>query len=240
MDGTGWIYDLEFRQFAGPEVDDEMPPLPAMADLHAALQQPVDTVAVSLDEGLYRLRFAGEVTTETGIVGQDLTETFYGEVDQTFRASGPPRSDPGTARRRRGRGQQPRGRSRAVSPQRLCVRLRGLGLLRHGDINTEHSWTYLEGDLSVGSEYSLQLVPDLADDVWLYGQAWSVEDREIAGTTWRKALEYMYVVDLGIQIAIDPEGHEIGYIRSYLYGSTVFVPEVGPVACHERHVLAPE
>ena len=32
---------------------------------------------------------------------------------------------------------------------------------------------YLDGDLAVGTEFSMQLVPDLADDIWLYGRIWS-------------------------------------------------------------------
>ncbi len=32
----------------------------------------------------------------------------------------------------------------------------------------------------------------------------------------------------------------IGSYRTYYYGSTLFVPEFGPIACDERHLLAPD
>jgi len=258
-DGTSWIYDLEYGHYAGLAIDDEEPPLPSMEDLHAALQEPVDTEELSLDLGLYRLRFDGEVTTESGAVGQDLVETFYGEVDLTLRAADDARSveqrflrtlarvrpdlRPAIQARLGGEMAGTKDLAAATAPFFLgayAFAYEDSGYYGYGDLNTEHAWTYLEGDLSVGSEFALQLVSDLTDDVWLYGRIWSIEDREIAGVTWSHALESMYVVDLGVQIVTDDEGNQIGYFRSYMYGTTIFVPDVGPVACHERHVLAPD
>ncbi len=255
-DGTGWIYDLEYRSFDGPEISPEPPPLPTMEELHDALQQPVGYDEVNLDEGLYRIRFEGTVTTESGVVGQDLVETFYsavsGKVSTTsnardferrfLRALVRARADlrPAIAARL---GEELDG-AKSLEDVRYPFFLgayafayEDTGYYGYGDLDTAHAWTYLEGDLTVGSGFTLQLVPDLANDIWLYGRVWSVGDREIAGVTWPNALEAMYVVDFGIQIVTNEMGEEIGSFHSYFYGTTVFAPAVGPIACLERHVL---
>ena len=54
---------------------------------------------------------------------------------------------------------------------------------------------------------------------------------------WPAALECMYVVDLGVTEFADEEGDLLGSARSGMYGATIDVPEVGPVASHERRVL---
>jgi len=255
-DGTEWVYDLEYGQFEGPDVSEEPPPLPSMEDLHAALQQPVDADQLGLDVGLYRLLFDGQVTTETGVVGQDLVEAFYSEVDPLLRETGDARSceqrllrtlararpdlRPAILKRLGGAADWSKDLADARSPFFLgayAFAFEDSGYYAYGDLDTEHAWTYLEGDLSVGSEFSLQLVPEIADDIWLHGRVWSVEDRDISGIAWPNALEYLYVVDLGVQTATDEGGEVIGYVHPYVYGTTVFVPEVGPVACHERHVI---
>ena len=49
------------------------------------------------------------------------------------------------------------------------------GYYWYGDLSNRHSWIYLEGDLlTVGTEFSIQLVPEFIDDAWLYGRIWAV------------------------------------------------------------------
>ena len=114
------------------------------------------------------------------------------------------------------------------------------GYYAYGDLDTEHSWIFLQGDLSVGSEFSLQLVPDLADDIWLYGRIWSIGDRTVGGEAGSNVLECMYVIDMGIQEATDEQGGVLGEYRSYMYYSVLFAPEYGPIMSTERQVLAPD
>ena len=50
-EGTQWVYDFDFNQYAGPDLTDPPPPLPSLADLHAALQLPIPTDLIEADEG---------------------------------------------------------------------------------------------------------------------------------------------------------------------------------------------
>ena len=114
------------------------------------------------------------------------------------------------------------------------------GYFGYGDLNTERRWVYLGDSLAVGTEFTLQIVPDLADDIWLYGRIWSIGDRSVNGVTWHNVVECMYAFDFGVQEAVDEDGNIVDYFHSYIYGTTLFVPEVGPIACDERHMLAPD
>ncbi len=253
-DGTQWVYDFAFKQYVGPDITDPPPPLPSLADLHAALQLSIPTDLIEADAGLYRLEFDGQVTTHSGVTAQRLVGTI----------------------------ETVRGGARAVDSERALllavararpdcrdVVLARLGLTRdalkslddarepyflgsyafafedsgyfgYGDISTHHSWVYLADDVAVGTEFSLQLVPEILDDAWLYGRVWSVGDRVVEGVAWDNVVECMYAVDLGVQAVMNEDGESVGSVRVYFYGTTLFVPEVGPIACDERHVLAPE
>jgi hypothetical protein len=257
-DGNDWVYDLEFNVHAAQEAVDPVPPLPTMAELHTALGQPIATEQISSDPGLYRLTFEGNVTTDTGVTGQNLVERVYDVVWEERKSASPAGDDDFLRTLARSRPDL-----RPAIAERLGLPAESLdksldeaghlfflgayafaaedsGYFGYGDLNTQHAWVYLEGDLEVGSTFSLQLVPDLTDDVWLYGEIWSVGDREVGGVQYANVVECMYLVDMGIANVTDAYGNPEGEFRSYMYGVTLFVPELGPVACQERRIVAPD
>jgi len=256
-DGERWTYDLQYAVHEGLAPSEEPPPLPTMAALHAALRQPVTPPQQSLDTGLYRLEFAGEITSETGITGQDLVETVYAPIagETVLRSAARRHEESFLALVARLRPDL-----RATIAERWGVRpgvadksLADMGTLfflgayvfaaedtgyyGYGDVSTDHTWAYLEGDLTPGSSWSLELLGG-GSDLWLHGRIWSVGEQEIGGRVHTNAVEVMYLVDLGVQQEVDEQGNILGRARSYMYGTTLFVPDVGPVACVERHVFA--
>lgn len=256
-DGTRWTYDLRYAVHDGPEPSEDVPPLPTMEELHAALQQPVDTPQQTLDSGLYRLEFDGEITSETGVTGQDLVESVYAPVggERSMRWE-PARYEERflqlVARFRPdlreaiggGAGEVPTAPDKELDEMGTLYFLgayvfaaEDTGYYGYGDVSTGHAWSYLEGDLTPGSSWSLELLGG-GSDLWLHGQIWSVGEQEIGGQVHPEAVTVLYVVDLGVQQEADDEGNLIGMTRSYMSGITVFAPGVGPVACTERHVFA--
>ncbi len=252
-DGTQWVYDFDFNQYAGPDLTDTPPPLPSLADLHAALQLPIPTDLIEADAGTYRLEFDGQVTTESGVTAQRLVGTIE-SVRGGFRAVDSQRELLLSIARAR-----PDCRDAVLA--RLGLTLDALkslddarapyflgsyafafedsGYFGYGDVSTHHSWVYLATDVAVGTEFSLQLLPEVFDDAWLYGRVWSVGERVVEGVAWDNVVECMYAVDLGVQEVMNEDGELIGRVRVHFYGTTLFVPEIGPIACDERHVLAP-
>jgi hypothetical protein len=255
VDGTQWVYDIEFNQHLGPEFSDQPPPLPSFEELHAALQLPIPTELLESDEGLYRLRFEGQLTTESGVTAQKLVGRIYTELGGPPRIVDSQRSLLLAIARAR-----PDCRAAILAKLGLtpdaqkslddahepfflgayAFAFEDSGYYGYGDLSDRHSWIYLEGDLAVGTEFSIQLVPELIDNAWLYGRIWAVGDRVVEGVAWSNVVECMYAIDLGVQTSTDENGEVIGSYRTYYYGATLFVPEFGPIACDERHVLAPE
>lgn len=107
-----------------------------------------------------------------------------------------------------------------------------IGLWR--DAIADWSWWVLTDDLSVGASFTMQLVPDLATDVYLHGTVRGFEETVSTGAgTWSDAVIMDYVVDLGTQAFTDEGGNEIGTVVNELRGWVAFVPNVGPVASSE-------
>jgi hypothetical protein len=233
------------------KIDDA--PIPSMEVLHDFLEAPMIGVVMDEAEGLYRLGFDGVVTTESGATGQMVAETFFIDPDDYTKSSAD--VDPVLAMV-----WQARPDLRPVMAARYGMTEKAVeqiimapyflggyafayedsGYFGYGDLDQNHSWVYLEGDLSVGSEFSLQLVPGLADDIWLYGRIWGVGDLTVNGIAYENVLECMYVVDMGIQTATDESGEVIGTSHNYMYGNSFFETELGPVAGTERRVLGPD
>ncbi len=255
-DGTGWIYDFAYGEYEGPAVTDSAPPLPSLQELHDALDVPVTGVVINEGLGLYRLRFDGIVTTDSGVLAQNIVGTLYNEAEKS--GTGTVGASDGERRllqliARVRPDLRPRILARLGANADALKSLDGVdlpyflggyafasedsGYYGYGDLNTSHSWVYLEGDLAVGSRFSLQLLPDLTDDIWLYGQIWSIGDRFVGGVAWPNVLECMYAIDLGLVQLTDEGGGTIGEFRPCLYGSTLFAPEFGPIAGRERRVV---
>lgn len=248
VDGTDWAYDFQFQVSAG--LEDTGEDLPTMEALHQALLVPVATEQISLDEGIYRQTWNGHVTTDSGITALNMDVTIYSDVNGEMRTPGGngllqliaqarPDLRPGIEQhigsRLVDKSLTEAGQMFFLSPYAFAVE--DSGYFGYGDIDQNHSWVFLTDDLEVGAEFAHQLVPGLAEDIWLYGRVWSVGDFTVGETTYHQALECMYVIDLGIQEVVDEEGNILASGRSYSYGRTVFVPEVGPVFCQERRAL---
>jgi hypothetical protein len=237
-DQTTWSYDIVLTMM---ETDTTAVPsdvLPSLEELRADLESGMSGVVASRDTAVYTAMLDGMVTTDTGMVGQH----FVGSIEQEGKAARV--AEPGRALLDRLALARPE-LGLAPSTKEFIgggpVLLGGYafaaedtGYYSYGDVDTIHSWTYLERSLRPGTEFSLQLVRPLADDVWLHGRIWSVGDRSFGGRTWRSAVECVYLVDMGLQQVVDENGELLGEGRSLIWGRIWYVQDVGPVAFQER------
>jgi hypothetical protein len=106
------------------------------------------------------------------------------------------------------------------------------------EVEPDFGWWSLTDDLTNGATWSKQLVPSLADDVWLYGTVASVSATvETAAGTFTNAVQMDYLVDQGEQLLTNEQGEVIGTGRSEVSGTVYFVPDVGPVQSFEQFEL---
>ena len=98
------------------------------------------------------------------------------------------------------------------------------------------SWWYVTDALSVGSEWTLQLIPDIANDVFLHGR---VVDQftqiDVGGQTFTNVLVMEYRVDFGELTISDESGQLIGTARAETTGRISFGMDVGPLRMFEDH-----
>ena len=102
----------------------------------------------------------------------------------------------------------------------------------------DHStWIYLTRSLWVGAEFTYQLVPDLADDVFLHG---TVESNSATVTTaagtFDNAVKVAYEIDYGESVGTDETGQPWGTLVSKTVGHVHYVPDVGPVDTLEEFI----
>lgn len=102
------------------------------------------------------------------------------------------------------------------------------------DALADWSWWWLTDDLSVGASFMLQLIPDLADDVFLTGTVRTQNGVVMTpAERFASALIVDYVIDYGETIVTSDDGTPIGTVESATEGWVAFVSEVGPVAVEE-------
>jgi hypothetical protein len=247
-DGTAWTFEGAARRSEVP-LPVKAAEVPTMDELHAALAEPIPGIVTDVLEGLYRMELDGMITTESGATGQKVVQTFFQEEDPSSAGVDPllalvararPDLRPAIAARcgleAKDFGEVSQG------PYFLggyCFSAEEDGYYGYGDIDQDHSWVYLAEGVAVGTEFSLQLVPALADDVWLTGKVWSLGDRTVSGVDYANVLEVMYLVDMGMTTVTDETGNLVGTMHPYIYGHSFFVPDLGPVAGVERRVLPP-
>jgi hypothetical protein len=82
----------------------------------------------------------------------------------------------------------------------------------------------------------MQLVPSLADSVYLYGKIKSQATFTAGGLAFDNCVECMYAVDMGVQVMTDEEGTIIGKFRTWDYGVVIYAPTIGPIYSHERRL----
>ncbi len=255
-DGRGWTYHLTARSWAQPAPvvypsPEEVPEL-TMDDAIRLLGREPGGPDPETNTGTYRLQFNGLVTTMSGVTRQNLQATLVPDAPAAISSATAPqgqsflqllcRARPDIARKL-GLHAPSIANQAAASLFRPTL-LHGYAweqtdrwIGTYGDLNQQIAWIFLTPDLRPGSEFSLQLVPDLADDVFLHARILDWKSVETEAGTFHHALEVVYLVDFGISQATDVNGNPLGYIRPYLYGSTDYAVGVGPVRSYERLVL---
>ena len=242
-DGRQWTYD--FTAFSW--IDETTAPTDSFTidDVDSLISvAPGAPAGIEDEAGVWRLQFDGNATTESGAQGQLLRGTFF--VD-------------GQPIRRQAVVEEGSWLRRIVPPRRATIdeflarRVQGPGALllggdsvfekneawigTYGALDQNVAWKYLEANLEVGHTFSMQLVPALADDVFLFVRVRAVRDLETPYGTFPNTVSVDYLVDQGLQIITDEGGEEIGRSRFYTFGRMEFAPEVGPVYALERIIL---
>jgi hypothetical protein len=246
LDGTSWQYAMEVRGWDTPPFFGDTEAFPSLEEMYADLRQ---DVAVEPDDArsyLYGMAFSGTVITNSGVEAQNLVESSE-PLDGL-----PPTAAPVFARRLPGllaamrpelAAQLGAASDKVEFPPRpnflggYAFAFEDSGFYGYGDLNTLHSWIYLQDGLRPGTEFSLQLAPSLMDDVWLHGRVWSVRTREVGGRRYQDVVECLYAIDLGQSTATDENGEPVGVFNSMLYGLLYYAPGVGPVSLIERSVV---
>lgn len=101
------------------------------------------------------------------------------------------------------------------------------------------SWLYVVEPIDVGPNFTLQLIPDLADNVFLYGAVAEAEVTVTVGSwTFDRAWVLEYTIDQGETTITDEGGNVLGTQRWESTGSVTFVSGVGPVAMDEQTEVA--
>ncbi len=106
------------------------------------------------------------------------------------------------------------------------------------DLASTRSWQWLVSDLSVGSGFTIQLLPDLASDVVLHGTVGAIEPTTVPAGTFSDCVRVDYVVDYGASACTDASGNVTGTARYETQGWVRYAPGVGPVESSEAFVLA--
>jgi hypothetical protein len=109
----------------------------------------------------------------------------------------------------------------------------------YGDIDTLLAWKFLEWPLTSGHEFTHQLVPGLADDVFEHCRILPSLSVQTEAGLFCRTIECLYVIDYGVLCETDLEGNPIGYLRFFDYGTVVYAPTVGPVYSYERMLVEP-
>jgi hypothetical protein len=266
-DGDAWRYRIDARfgdsdllqMYEDPE---DVPPLPSLSMLDGWLDLPAGFTDAPDSLSTYmELEFDGMRTTGSGATGQNLTETLFLPLGTglTAQAGQPTRNLLRHLLRAR-----PDLRTRAASL--LPARLLPLSASKdadpwdteplflfgyvwekteeyigtYGDLDQELAWKFLEADLSPGHQFAHQLVPLLADDIWLLARVLPRRSYTVGGVTYQNCVEVLYVLDMGVQVLTNESGEILGATRSYGAARIVYAPRVGPVHCYERFLQAPD
>ena len=103
------------------------------------------------------------------------------------------------------------------------------------------TWTYLTSNLLVGAQFTQQLIPELAIDVFLHGTVEAVDASvQTEARRFDTAVRMGYVIDYGWTTPVDDAGNPHGRIRSETRGHVHFVPGVGPVEMLEEFIRIAE
>jgi hypothetical protein len=255
-DGHYWAYRMVGRNLYGGSIRtypaaDSVPPAPSLAEIERLIEGRGAGAGYNPDTATFRLQFSGTMTTESGMTGQNLTETI---VAPTFAGRlSAPASTAFLAQLMRARPEL-RSRLAARLPRatfeagsefgRRPLFLFGYAWVRnaewigtYGDVDTLPAWKYLTARLSPGSEFTHPLVPSLAHDIFLHGRILTPRNVATPAGVYRQATVCLYLVDYGVSAGRDEQGNPTGYFREYSYGTVTCVDRVGPVASYEQDML---
>src|SRR5262245_18384792 len=83
----------------------------------------------------------------------------------------------------------------------------------------------------------MQLVPSIADDVFLHARVLGARTVSVPSGTYQQVLDVLYAIYFGVVAIVDDTQHTLGYVRLYDYGSIAYAADVGPVESVERPEL---
>jgi len=240
--GRWWEYDLHIAESDTDLGDLKDPdiPLPSVQQMSRLVVDLAHDGSPTSEDYLLRTSFAGTRTTMSGATGQALVEEFedVGSKKTDARTADPILDLIWSMR--------PDLRSRLPEPDKVGSGDRGPAGLTgycwtktetyiggYGDLNADLSWLYLKAPLRASATFTMQLVPDIADNIWLHG----LIERQLTWTqgetAYPRAVEVFLLIDLGAQIATDDQGNTMQLDRSWVCSRTVYAPGVGPVYTHE-------
>jgi len=262
-DGRGWAYHLTSRTWDQPPpvlfpTRGDVPTI-SMDDAIRLLGTEPTGANPETSTGSYRLQFSGSVTTLSGRVAAEPSRDVGAGSGRAghfeyglLRCGARGVRVPGPLASRPPRPCQEDGSERIERARTVRLDVRGCGRLsphaaswlRVGadrpvdrDLRGSESadcLDFLTPDLRPGSEFSLQLVPDLAPDVFLHARVLGWKSVETETGAFHRALDAAYLVDFGVTEIVDFDGNTLGYTRSSLFGTIDYVVGVGPVLSYER------
>lgn len=246
-DGRQWTFDFVYETsmegiaaFADSFTIDDV-------DSLLALPMPLETETEY--EDLWRLRFDGMVTTETGSVGQNL-RAFLFENSAGSRREVP---SPFTSRT-----QTLLERTRPFTADGLARRVQSVGgLMLGGDaayVKTDELigayadvgeagdilWKYLEANLEVGHEFRFPLLNGSQPGLWLDVRIRDVRDFELRSKVYSNTVVADYFIHYGLLEEVDVFGETTDRARVHTVGRIAYTPDVGPVYNVERFLAASE
>ncbi len=104
------------------------------------------------------------------------------------------------------------------------------------DAPARRTWLFLDSDLAPGHAFRMQLVPTLADSVFLDGTVVGLVDLSTPEGSFAASLLVRYFVDYGWADFPDSTGTVVGRVRGATHGEIFFAPGVGPVLARETFV----
>lgn len=104
----------------------------------------------------------------------------------------------------------------------------------YNDLTEAMAWKYLESDLSVGHEFSQPVRTMASDRGVLHCRILSRGAFEILSGRFEKALDCVYLHDMGLFEVSEGNPPNSLYVRMIDYGRVVYAPGVGPVFSEQR------
>jgi hypothetical protein len=116
------------------------------------------------------------------------------------------------------------------------VRIADDEIAAYRDAPAMRSWIYLLPDPMAGQTFHIQLIPDLADSVFLDGRVIGHADISTPAGSFTGTARVHYDIDYGWTDVLDPLGQPIGRYRARTHGEMFWAGGVGPVLARETFV----